>query len=72
MIKRFRDWLRKKYLPAWAVESYEEENERLREKLGIAELENRRLQEHIEGMKDALRASSAKIYWGGGRFGGNH
>lgn len=54
-MRRFTEWLRRKYLPEYVKQGLVEENERLRRR--VAELEGKlvRQQAYINGMHDAMR-----------------
>lgn len=55
MIK-FRRWLLRRFLPAWAKDSVYRENAALRDKLERQEQEIRRLSAYIDGMESGLRS----------------
>lgn len=54
-MRRFTEWLRRKYLPEYVKQGLVEENERLRRR--VAELEEKleKQQAYINGMHDAMR-----------------
>lgn len=55
MIRKIRDWLLNKFLPAWAKESVHKENKALREKIKDIEAENKALNAYIDGLEAGLR-----------------
>lgn len=55
MIRRFRSWLRLRFLPEWARQQLVEENQRLTRELAGAKQEIARLESYIAGMQDGLR-----------------
>lgn len=54
-MKRFKNWLINKFLPAWAKEELWEENRRLREKCEKLQQEIELQERYIAGMHDAMR-----------------
>lgn len=54
-MKKFRDWIILKFLPAWAKESVYKENQVLREKLERQRQEIERLNAYAAGLEFALR-----------------
>lgn len=55
-MRRFLDWLYKKYLPYETRELYEREVASLRKQVDTLKGRNRELEAYIEGMTSALRA----------------
>lgn len=56
MIKKFKDWLWKNFLPEYCRQSLTEENESLRRRLDCAKREIAELESYISGMQDVLRS----------------
>lgn len=54
-MKKLRDWLLLRFLPAWAKESVYEENQRLRDKLEEKQHEIDRLNAYAAGLEYAAR-----------------
>ena len=54
-MKRIRDWLLLRFLPAWAKESVYKENQRLRDKLEQQQHEIDRLNAYAAGLEYAVR-----------------
>lgn len=66
-MRRIREWLLERFLPAWAKDSVYRENEILREKLAERDREIRKLNAYIEGMETALRATRRIVIQNGVR-----
>lgn len=54
-MKKLRDWLLMRFLPAWAKESVYKENKLLREKLAQQKQEIERLNAYAAGLEFAMR-----------------
>lgn len=68
MIKGMKEWLVRRFLPAWCREELLEENRRLAARVAELKAENARLEAYIEGMETALRLGRRiKIYTGEGK-----
>lgn len=55
-MRRFRQWLLERFLPAWAKDSVYRENKLLRAKLDERGQEIRELEAYIDGLETALRS----------------
>lgn len=55
-MRRFRQWLLDRFLPAWAKDSVFQENKRLLAEVERQKQELRELNAYVEGMETALRA----------------
>lgn len=55
-MRRFRQWLLERFLPAWAKDSVYQENKLLRAKLDERDQEIRELSAYIDGLETALRS----------------
>lgn len=55
-MKRFREWLYRRFLPMVAKETLWKERDALAGRVKELEGENRRLQAYIDGMEAAMRA----------------
>ena len=55
-MRRFRQWLLERFLPAWAKDSVYRENAALREKLDAQAREIRELNAYIDGLETGLRS----------------
>lgn len=55
-MRRFRQWLLERFLPAWAKDSVYRENKILRAKLDERDQEIRELNAYIDGLETALRS----------------
>ena len=56
-MKKFKDWLLLRFLPAWAKETVYKENYRLLEKIAEQKSEIDRLNAYIDGLEYAVRRS---------------
>lgn len=54
-MNRFKRWLCQRFLPAWAVDSLQAENKRLRTQLLEARAQAAKLEAYIEGLEAGLR-----------------
>lgn len=55
-MRRFRTWLLKRFLPAWAKDSVYRENAALRAELDKKNQEIRSLNAYIDGLEEGLRS----------------
>lgn len=55
-MRRFRQWLLERFLPAWAKDSVYRENKLLRAKLDERDQEIRELNAYADGLETALRS----------------
>ena len=55
-MRRFRQWLLERFLPAWAKDSVYRENKLLRAKLDERGQEIRELESYIDGLETVLRS----------------
>ena len=56
-MKKFKDWLLLRFLPAWAKDTVYKENSRLLEKIAEQKSEIDRLNAYIDGLEYAVRRS---------------
>ncbi len=71
-MKKIKNWLINKYLPAWAKESILEENAKLKEQIKKLTQDINLKQQYINGMQFCLKRQNFNIHIGrGGRDGGN-
>lgn len=66
-MKKLREYLINRFLPAWCREELLEENRRLREKAARQAAEIERLKAYIDGVTDAMRRQPRIIVNGGDR-----
>lgn len=66
-MKKLREYLINRFLPAWCREELLEENRQLRERVDRQVAEIARLKAYIGGMTDALRRQPRIIVNGGDR-----
>lgn len=66
-MKKLREYLINRFLPAWCREELLEENKKLRQKVERQAAEIDRLNAYIDGVTDALRRQPRIIVNGGGR-----
>lgn len=65
-MRKWKEWLCSRFLPAWCREEMTAENRRLKEQLTAAKEENEILRGYIDGLRDALRyGRKIAIYAGG-------
>lgn len=55
-VRRFRQWLLERFLPAWAKDSVYRENKLLRDRLDERDREIRELNAYVDGLETALRS----------------
>lgn len=55
-MKRLRDWILNKFLPAWAKDSVYRENAFMKAEIGRLKAENERLNAYIDGLEYGIRA----------------
>lgn len=60
-MKRIREWLINKFLPAWAKDSLYKENQALRETIAERDAEIMKLNAYISGLEVGLRAQRRVI-----------
>lgn len=60
-MRRFRNWLMLKFLPAWAKESVYKENSELRKKLDALQRRIEHLNAYIDGLETGIRAQRRVI-----------
>lgn len=66
-MKKLREYLINRFLPAWCREELLEENKKLRQKVERQAAEINRLNAYIDGVTDALRRQPRIIVNGGER-----
>lgn len=66
-MKKLREYLINRFLPAWCREELLEENKKLRQKVERQAAEIDRLNAYIDGVSDALRRQPRIIVNGGER-----
>ena len=66
-MKKLREYLINRFLPAWCREELMEENKKLRQKVERQAEEGDRLNAYIDGVTDALRRQPRIIVNGGER-----
>ena len=55
-MRRFKNWMIKKFLPTWAKEELLAENTRLQEQITTLKAEKANLLSYIEGLERGIRA----------------
>lgn len=65
-MRKLRQWLRERFLPAWAEASLVEENKILLARLAALEHRHSELKHYVRGIERALRAGRTKIITTGG------
>lgn len=60
-MKRIKEWLINRFLPAWAKDSLYKENQALREKIAEQNAEIMKLNAYISGLEVGLRAQRRVI-----------
>lgn len=65
-MRRFKQWLLERFLPAWAKDSVYRENAALRAQLNKRDQQIRELQSYIDGLEAAMRSSRQRIIIQGG------
>lgn len=60
-MKRIKEWLINKFLPAWAKDSLYKENQALKEKNAELRSEIQRLNAYIDGLETGMRAQRRVI-----------
>lgn len=55
-MRRFKNWLTLRFLPAWAKERVYEENRRLKEQIAAMQGRIDRLNAYIDGLEAGIRA----------------
>ena len=64
-MRRFKNWLIKKFLPTWAREELLAENNRLQEQIADLRAEKANLLSYIEGLERGIRAQRRIIIHNG-------
>lgn len=65
-MKKLKQWLMLKFLPAWAKDAVYEENRRLKEEITGLKAEIRNLNAYIDGLETGIRAQRRVIIQTGG------
>lgn len=55
-MRRFKDWLMLRFLPAWAKEHIYKDNRQLKEKIAALERRIEQLNAYIDGLETGIRA----------------